>query len=170
MDFEGLVGALVCGDDGCEADERVVDTRVGYQVRLELVEIDIEGAVEAKRRSDGANDLGDEPVQVFKTGARDIEISAADVVDGFVVDEEGAVGVLDGAVSGENGVVRLYYGGGDLWGGVDGEFQLAFLAVVGGEAFEEKGTEARSRAAAERVEDEETLQGGAVVWSGLATE
>ena len=100
---------------------------------------------------------------MFKIGTGYVEISAADVVDGFIVDEKGAIGVLDGAVSGENGVVGFYNGGGDLWGGIDGEFELAFLAIVGGETFEEEGAKARSRAATEGVEDEESLEGGAVV-------
>ena len=47
----------------------------------------------------------------------------------------------------------FYDGGGDAGGGVDGEFELGFFAVVGGEAFEEEGAEARAGAAAEGVED-----------------
>lgn len=164
MDFKCLVGALVGRDDGGKADKGVMYTRVGDQVGLELVEIDVEGAVEAKRRGDGADDLSDEAVQVLETGAGDVEVSATDVVDGFVVDEEGAVRVLDGAVSGEDGVVGFYDGGGDLRGGIDGEFELGLLAIIGGETFEEEGTEAGTRAAAEGVEDQEALERGAVVW------
>lgn len=43
--------------------------RSGYvrnQVRLELVEIDVEGTVEPERRSYGRHDLSDETVQVGK--------------------------------------------------------------------------------------------------------
>lgn len=42
---------------------------------------------------------------------------------------------------GEDRVVGFYDGGADSWGGVDGEFEFAFFAVVCGEAFEEEGTE-----------------------------
>lgn len=164
MDFKSLVGALVGRDDGGEADQGVMYTRVGDQVGLELVEIDVEGAVEAKRRGDGADHLSDEAVQVLETGAGDVEVSSTDVVNGFVVDEEGAVRVLDGAVSGEDGVVGFYDGGGDLRGGIDGEFELGLLAIFGGETFEEEGTEAGTRAAAEGVEDQEALERVAVVW------
>ena len=36
--------------------------------------------------------------------------------------------MLQGGVGGEDGVVGLDDGGGDLWGGVDGELQLGLLA------------------------------------------
>ena len=100
---------------------------------------------------------------MLETGPGDVEVSAADVVDGFVVDQEGAVGVLDGAVGGEDCIIGLDDGSGDLRRRIDGEFKLGFLAVVGGEPFEEEGTKAGTRAAAEGVEDQETLERGAVV-------
>ena len=39
--------------------------------------------------------------------ALDVQVTAADVVDGLVVDHEGAVGVLQGGVRGQDGVVGL---------------------------------------------------------------
>ena len=44
--------------------QRIVDPRVGHQVRLKLVEVDVERPVEPERCSDGGEDLGNEPVQV----------------------------------------------------------------------------------------------------------
>lgn len=52
-DRVGLVGSLGGGDDGCVGDEREVDTGVWDEVSLELVEIDVEGAIEAERSSNG---------------------------------------------------------------------------------------------------------------------
>ena len=55
--------------------------------------------------------------QTIKIGvgrALDVQVTAADVVDGLVVDHEGAVGVLQGGVSGQDGVVGLDHSGGDL--------------------------------------------------------
>jgi hypothetical protein len=72
----------------------------------------------------------------------DVEAAAANVVDGFVVDEERTVRVLDCGVRRENGIIGLDNGGGNARGWVDSEFELAFLAVVGGEALEEEGAEA----------------------------
>ena len=48
----------------------------------------------------------------------------------LVVNEEGAVAVLQGGVSVEDGVVGLHYSGGDLRCRVDGEGKFRFLAVL----------------------------------------
>jgi hypothetical protein len=162
-DLEALVGALLGRDDRRVTNERVVDTRVRHKVGLELVQIDVERTIEAQRRGDGANNLGDEAVEMLVVGTGNVQAASADVVDSFVVNEEGAVGVLDGAVCRQNGVVGLDDRGGDAGSWVDGEFELALLAVVGAEALEEKRAETGTGTATERVEDEETLERGAVV-------
>ena len=92
-----------------------------------------------------------------------IEISPADVVDGLIVDHEGTVGVLKGGVSGEDGVVWLDDGGGDLGSGVNSELELGLLSVVDGETLHEQGGETRAGAAAEAVEYQETLETCALV-------
>ena len=51
----GLVGSLGSRDNGGVGDEREVNTGVGDQVGLELVEIDVEGTIKAERRSDGGD-------------------------------------------------------------------------------------------------------------------
>jgi hypothetical protein len=66
-------------------------------------------------------------------------------------------------VGGEHGIVRLNNGGGDTWGRVHSELKLALLAVVGSETLEKKGAETGTSATAEGVEDQEALQGVAVV-------
>jgi hypothetical protein len=53
--------------------------------------------------------------------------------------------------------------GGDAGCGVDGEFELGFLAVVGGESLKKEGAKARSSSSTEGVEDQEALEGRAVV-------
>ena len=147
------MGALLGRDDRRVTNERVVDTRVRHKVGLELVQIDIERTIEAQRRGDGANNLGDEAVEMLVVGTGNVQAASADVVDSFVVNEEGAVGVLDGAVCRQNGVVGLDDRGGDAGSWVDGEFELALLAVVGAEALEEKRAETGTGTATERVED-----------------
>ena len=166
VDFEALVTSTVGRDDGCIADERIMDARVGNQVGLELVQVDIEGAVESQAGRYRADDLGNEAVEVFVVGARDVKVSAADVVDSFIVHKESTVRVLDRAVGGEDGVVRLDDRGGDTRCGVDGELKLALFAVVGGEAFQKKCAETRACTTAEGMEDEEALERGTVVWKG----
>jgi hypothetical protein len=60
----------------------------------------------------------------------DIQVPTANVIHSLIVDEESAVAVFNCGVGGEYGVVRLDDGGGDAGSGVDGEFELGFLAVV----------------------------------------
>ena len=156
--------ALLGRDDGSVADEGIVDTWVRDQVSLELVQINIEGTIETQAGGDRADDLSNQTVQMLIVGTRDVQATTADIVDCFVVDEESAVRVLNGAVGGENGVVRLHNGGRDARSRVNGELELALLAVVGGEALEEQSTETGSGTTTERVEDQETLKRGAVVY------
>ena len=58
LNLEALMSTLGRRDNRGVADQRVVDTRVGHQVGLELVQINVESAIEPQRRSDGADDLG----------------------------------------------------------------------------------------------------------------
>lgn len=157
------MGALAGRNDRSIADQRIVDTRIRDQVGLELVQIDVERTVEAQGRGDRADDLGNQAVEVLVARARDVKVATADVIDGLVVNKERAVGVLDRAVGRQDRVVRLNDGGRHTGCRVDGELQLALLAVLGGQALEEEGTETRASTTTEGVEDQETLQGAAVV-------
>lgn len=159
-DGVGLVGGSVRGDDGGVGDQREVDTGVGHQVGLELVKVDVEGTVETQGSGDGRNDLSDQAVQVLVAGALDAEVAAADVVDRLVVDHEGAVGVLQGGVSGQDGVVGLNNGGGVLGSRVDTELELGLLAVVDGQTLHEESTETGTGTTTEGVEDQESLETG----------
>ena len=63
----------------------------------------------------------------------------------------------------QNGVVWLDDRSGDLRSWIDRELQLALLTIVDRQTLHEKSSESGSGAATERVEDQETLQSGAVV-------
>ena len=158
-----LVVGLLGRDDRGVGAEREVDTRVRDQVRLELGEIDVEGTVEAEGRRHRGDELGDQTVQVRVRRALDVEVAAADVIKRLVVDEEGAVSVLEHGVSRQNAVVRLDDGRGDLRARVDDKVELGLLAIVNRQALEEEGAEAGARSAAEGVEDEEALEASALV-------
>lgn len=161
--LEALVRALAGGDDWSVADEGVVDTRVWDQVGLELVQIDVERTVEPQGRGDRADDLGNQAVEVLVARAGDVQVAPADVVYSLIVDEECAVGVLDRAVGRKDGVVGLNDGSRDARGRVDGELQLALLAVLAGQALQQEGAKTRTGTTAEGVEDQEALQTAAVV-------
>jgi hypothetical protein len=140
-----------------------MDSGVGDQVSLELSDIDVEGTVESEGGGQGGDNLSDQSVEVGVGGALNIEVSSADIVDGLVVKHDGDIGVLKEGVSGEDRVVRLNDGGGDLGGGVDGETELGFLTVIDGESLEEERSETGSGTTTDGVEDHESLETSALI-------
>jgi len=171
--FEGGVGDLgngqlfvVCllgGDDRSVRRKHKVDTRVWHQVGLELGNIDVERTVETEGSGQGRDGLSHQPVKVGVGRALDVEVATADVVDGFVVQHDGDVGVLEEGVGGQDGVVRFDNSGGHLRGRVDGESELGLAAVVDGQTFQDEGSETGTGTSTDGVEDEESLQTGAVI-------
>lgn len=107
--------------------------------------------------------MSNEAVQVLVVWSLDSKVSATDVIDGFVVDHETAVGMLEGCVRSEDRVIGLHNRGSDLRSRVHAEFELALLAVVDRETLHQQRAESRSSTAAERVEHQEALKARAVV-------
>ena len=140
-----------------------MDSWIWDQVSLELGDIDVKGTIESEGGSQGGDDLSDESVKVGVGWSLDIEVSSGNIIDGLVVKDDSDIGVLKKRVSGEDGVVWLNNGGGDLWGWVDGETKLGFLTVIDGKSLEEEGTKTGSGTTTDGVEDEETLETGALV-------
>ena len=60
-----------------------MNTWVGNQVGLKFGKIDIECTIESKRCGDRANDLSDQSIQVGVRWSFNVQIAAADVVDGL---------------------------------------------------------------------------------------
>ncbi|KAF4526367.1 hypothetical protein B566_EDAN014105 [Ephemera danica] len=141
---------LLGRDDRGIGHQREVDTRVGHQVGLELSQVYVEGTIETQGSGDARDNLANKTVQVGVGGTLNVEITAADIVDGFVVNHESAVRVLEGGV-------------GDLRSGVDGELKLALLSVVHRQTFHQQRGEARASATTKGVEDEESLKACALV-------
>merc|ERR1719471_1970949 len=150
--------SLLSRDDWSVGDQGEVDPGVGHQVGLELSQINIESSIKPERGGDGGDNLTDQTIQIGVRWALNIEVPAADVVDSLIVHHEGAVGVLQGGVGGEDGVVGLNHGGGHLGSRVDGELQLGLLAVVHGETLHQQGGESGSNSTTEGVEEKETLE------------
>ena len=89
------------------------------------------------------------------------KLPPTDVVDGFIVHHEGTIGVFQGGVSTQGGVVGLHHSRGHLRGGVDGELQFGSLAIVHRETLHEERSESRSSSSSEGMEDKETLESSA---------
>ncbi len=132
LSLEALVGALSGRNDRCVTNQGIMDSGVRNQIGLEFIQIDIEGTIESQRRGDGADNLSNQAIQVLERRPGNIKVAAANIVDGFVVNKEGTVAVLNRGVGREDSIVRLDDGGGNARSGVDGEFELGFLAIVGG--------------------------------------
>jgi hypothetical protein len=141
---ELFVVGLLSGDDGGIRREHEVDSWVWDQVGLEFGNIDVQGSIESQRGSQGRDDLSDQSVQVGVGWSLDIQVSSADIIDGLIVEHDGNIGVLQQRVGGENGVVWLNDGGGDLGRWVDGESQLGLLSVVDGESLEQQRSQSGS--------------------------
>jgi hypothetical protein len=118
-----------------------VDSWIWDQVGLELGDIDVQGTVESEGGSQGGDDLSDQSVEVGVGWSLNVEVSSADVIDGLVVKHDGDISVLEEGVGGQNGVVWLNDGSGDLRRWVDGEAELGLLSVIDGESLEEEGSE-----------------------------
>ena len=140
-----------------------MDTWVWHQVGLELSDIDVEGTIESEGSGEGGDNLGDDSVEVGVGWSLDIEVSSADIVDGLVVEHDGDIGVLEEGVSGEDGVVWLNNGGGDLRGWVDGETELGLLSVIDGKSLEKEGTKTGTGTTTDGVEDKESLETSALI-------
>ena len=155
--------SLLSRDDRGVGNKREVNTGVWHQVGLELGQIHVESTIEAEGGSNGGHNLTNETVQVGVGGALNVQVPAANVVDGFIVNHECAVGVFQSSVSSQDGVVGFNNGSRDLGGWVDGKFKLGLLAVVNRETFHQEGGETRSSATTKGVEDEEALKSSALI-------
>jgi len=163
LDGEALAESLLRRDDRRIRAEEEVNARIGDQVGLELVDVNVELALKAERRGEAGDDLSNNAVEILVSGTLDAEVLLANVIDRLVVEHESAVGVLKEGVSGEDGVVGLNHRGGHLRGRVDAEVELRLLAIVRRETLEQERAEARARTSANGVEDEEALEAIALV-------
>ena len=162
-DGELLVISFLGGDNWGIGRKHEMDSWIWDQVSLEFGDINVKGTIESEGSGQRGNDLGDESVKVGVGWSLDIEVSSADIVDGLVIEDDGDIGVLKKRVGGEDGVVWLNNGGGDLWGWVDGESELGFLTVIDGKSLEEERSETGTGTTTDGLEDKETLETSALI-------
>ena len=138
-------------------------TWIWNQVGLELSEIDVECTVETEGGSHSRNHLADDSVDVSVGASLNVEVSVADVIHGFVVDHECAVGVFKHAVGCVDGVVGFYDRDGDVDRWIDHELELGFSAIVDRQTLKEEGTETGTSTTTEGVVHDEALETRAVI-------
>jgi hypothetical protein len=88
-----------------------MDSGVWHQVGLEFSNIDVQSTIKSQRGSQRGNNLGDKSVKVGVGWSFNIKVSSADIVDSFIVQHNGDIGVLKKGVGGKNGVVGFNDGG-----------------------------------------------------------
>jgi hypothetical protein len=71
--------------------------------------------------------------------------------------------MLESGMGGQDGVVWLNNGSGDLRSWVDGKLKLGLLAIVNGETFHQEGRKTRSGTTTKGVKDEESLETSALI-------
>ena len=71
-----------------------MDSWIWDQVSLEFGDINVKGTIESEGGSEGGDNLGNESVEVGVGWSLDVEVSSADVIDGFVIDHDSNIGVL----------------------------------------------------------------------------
>ena len=82
------------GDDWGIRGQHEMDSWVWHQVGLELSNIDVKGTIESEGSSQGGDNLSNESVQVGVGWSLDIEVSSADIIDGFVIKHNGNIGMF----------------------------------------------------------------------------
>jgi len=92
-----------------------MDSWIWDQVSLEFGDINVKSTIESEGGGEGGDNLGNKSVKVGVGWSLDVEVSSADVINGFVINHDSNIGVLEEGVSGEDGVVWFNNGGGDLW-------------------------------------------------------
>ena len=71
-----------------------MDSWVWDEVSLEFGNIDVKGTIESEGGGEGGDNLSDESVQVGVGWSLDIEVSSADIIDGFIIEDNGDIGML----------------------------------------------------------------------------
>jgi len=158
-----LVVSLLSRDDWGIRGEHEVDTRVRYQVSLELGDVNVQGTIEAQRSSQGRDALGNQPVKVGVSRTLNVEVTTADVIKSFVVHLASDISVLQEGVYTEDTIVRLNDSSGDLGAGPDGEGDLTLLAIIDRQTLEHQAAKTRTSTTTASVEDKEALETSAVV-------
>lgn len=79
-----------------------MDSWIWDQVGLEFSNIDVQGTIESEGGSQRGDNLSDESVQVGVGWSFNIEVSSADIVNGFVIKHNGNISVFEERVSGEH--------------------------------------------------------------------
>lgn len=98
-----------------------MDSWIWDQIGLKFGDINVQGSIESQWGGQRWDNLSDQSVQVSVSWSFNIQLSSADIIDGFIVQNDGNIGVFQKGVSGQDRVIWLNNGGWNLWGWINGE-------------------------------------------------
>ncbi|KAI6748574.1 hypothetical protein HG530_015347 [Fusarium avenaceum] len=151
-------GVSTTAGQGGKADHKEVQTGERNHVDGKLSEVRVQLTRETETGGDTGHNSGDEVVEVTVGGVRQLQGSHANVVEGFVVDTERLIGVLDQLVDGESGVIGLNDSVGDLRGRNNGEGGHHSVGELLTDLGNEQRTHTSTSTTTERVGDLEALE------------
>ena len=107
--------------------------------------------------------MSDQAVQVGVSGALNVQVATADIVQSLVVKAESTVSVFQESMGGENRVVGLNNSSRHLGRRRDGEGELGLASVVDRKTLQKERSKTRPSTSSSRMEDKKSLKPGTVV-------
>ena len=113
--------SLFSRDNGGIWWQHEVDSWIWDQVGLEFSNINIQSSIESQWGGQWWDNLGNQSVQVGVSGSFNIQVSSADIINGFIVQHNADISVFQKRMSGQDGVIWFNNGSWDLGRWIDGE-------------------------------------------------
>jgi len=129
-DGKSTVLLRASGSQGSETSHEEVETGERNQVGSKLAEIRVQLTRESEAAGHAGHGSRDKVVKITISGSRQLKSAEADIVQGFVIEDDDFIGILDKLVDRESGVVGLNDGIGYLGGGYNGEGKHHTIGVL----------------------------------------
>mmetsp|Transcript_23416 Transcript_23416/g.48171 ORF Transcript_23416/g.48171 Transcript_23416/m.48171 type:complete len:309 (+) Transcript_23416:590-1516(+) len=141
-----------------EASHEEVQAWERHQVHSDLAQVAVQLSREAQAACDSTHGRRDQMVQVAVGWRRQLQRSEANVVERFVVQQEGLIGVLHELVKAQDGIVRLHHRVGDLGRRDHREGLHDAVGILFSHLGDEQSAHASAGAATERVAELKALE------------
>lgn len=123
----------------------------------------IECPIKAEGGGQGTNHLRNQSIQVGVGGTFDIQITTADIVEGFVIETEGTVGVFQKGMGTQHAVVGFYHSSRHLRRRRDGKGELTLPAIIDTQTLQQQTSETRAGTAPGGMENQKSLKTRTVI-------
>jgi len=157
-DSEGSVLLGSSGGKGGESDHEEVESGEGDEVDGEFSQVRVKLTGESEAGGDSGHGSGDEVVKITIGGGGELKGSEADIVKGFVIDDEDHIGVFDQLMDRQGGVVGFNDGVGHFGGGDDRESFHDSVGVFFSHFGDKEGSHSGSGSSSQRVGGLESLE------------